>query len=174
MRPSETQRITDAIRDYLDRHEVGDPTAGSLRRADIARACGIGKRHLSREDEPEFAALKQRIERLTTGSVPEPQRPDGRLRARVAIADVQERDPELSLDDVGRDIARRQAGTAFRLRQWLAYHETPGEVLDSPVMLADLDELIAGLRTVAEGLRPLIATVNRVRSAGRRDANVAG
>lgn len=163
MRPTETARIASTINEYLDRYEAGDPDAASLRRADIARACRVAKRHLSREDEPEFAALKRRIERLEGGE----ESSSATISAEpvsVVVPEVQERDPELPLGDLGRDIARRQMDAVFRLRQWLAYYETPGQVLDSPVMLADLDDLVGGLRRIADDLRPLIAGVNRIRS----------
>lgn len=163
MRPTETARIASAINEYLDRHEAGDPNATSLRRADIARACRVAKRHLSRDEEPELAALRHRIERLERSYKSSPTAVSAEP-ASLEADEVRGRDPELPLTDVGRDISRRQTDAVFRLRQWLAYYETPGEVLDSPVMLADLDDLVHGLRRITDDLRPLIARVNRVRA----------
>ena len=162
-RPAETERIVGAIRDYLDRHEAGDSKAASLRRDDIANACRVGKRHLSRTDDPELAALAERIQRLERRQSG-PQRTSDEPANFLGLPyETRERDPDLRLEDLTGDVARRQTDIAYRLRQWLAYHENPGEVLDSPVMLADLESLIGGLHRIADELRPLIATVNRFR-----------
>ena len=162
-RPAETERIVGAIRDYLDRHEAGDSKAVSLRRDDIANACRVGKRHLSRTDDPELAALAERIQRLERRQPGTQRTPDEPENLGDLPYQTRERDPDLRLEDLAGDVARRQTDIAYRLRQWLAYHEKPGEVLDSPVMLADLEALIGGLHRVADDLRPLIATVNRLR-----------
>ena len=171
-RNAETGRIAPLIRDYLDRHEAGDAECASLRNEDIASRLGIAKRHLSNKADPELAPLCDWLARLKAGPSPEQAEPPvsaanvaQNAEATIHPTPRQARDPGLNLEDLARDIARRQTDAVFRLRQWLAYYESPGEVLDSPAMLADLDALVGGLRRVSDELRPLISEVNRHRAA---------
>ena len=168
----ETERIASLICGYLDGHEAGDPACASLRNEDLAGRLKIAKRHLSNKTDPELSPLSERLARLkarlTHGqSEPAASASEAAVSIEASIHSTSRPapDPELTLEDLARDIARRKTDAVYRLKQWLAYYESPGEVLDSPAMLADLDSLVGGLRRLSDELRPLVSAVNRHRAS---------
>lgn len=157
-RPDETERITGSISRYLDLHEQGSPEHESLTNSDIARSVGVSKRHLSRTDGP-YGAIRARLARLKGEGVgrAQPELPEGEKDLQGDL------EPDVESPAVDVEIRRRRADTVFSVKQFLAYHETQSATVDSPLMLADLEKLIARLSRAASELRPLVAQVNRTR-----------
>jgi hypothetical protein len=179
-RSRETARIVAAVNDYLARRERGDVECQGLRSADIARVTHIAKRHLSRDDEPELAALKRRLFKLR-GTGGQSAAPPGADPAQHSVVAVESTGSEwqgqrqgrmaraLSDDELEADLDGLRREVVFRLRQWLAYYESRVPDCESPLMRDDLVRLIDQLRRITPGIDALArecARRERDRGAG--------
>jgi len=150
----ELARIVATIGGYLDRAE--DDRALPLSYDAIERATGVSRGHLSRRKDPEIIALVLRIANLRG-------RHDEAPAAAVSATEASSSASLISVlptEALANLLQREMREIGRQQEQWVSRHAR-AEAHDAPLALHDADELLRGLRSAVERLRPLVQDWNR-------------